>query len=84
MNCDKKEEKEEEEGKRDREEIEGKRLSPLRLFDAGTIFKLSASAYDAHVKSCRVDFRFARTKPSEKTPEKRGECAPPPGTPRVK
>jgi len=82
MSCDEEETKEERD--KEREKIEGKkRLSPLRLFDSGTIFKLSASAYDAHVKSCRVDFRVHEAERKDLS-EKRSECAPPPGTSRVK
>jgi len=62
MNCDRREKKR----KRAREN-RGERPSPLRDFStlSRTIFKLSASAYDAHVKSCRVDFRLACTSREE-------------------
>lgn len=47
--------------KKKRKEAEGNNPRIYaRLFDAGTIFKLSASAYDARVKSCGMDFRFSR------------------------
>lgn len=66
----KKEEKREREKER---ENRGERPSPPRLFDAGTIFKLSASAYNARVKSCRVDFFIRVHELSGKTSEMRGE-----------
>lgn len=55
--------------KKKRKEAEGNNPRIYaRLFDAGTIFKLSASAYDARVKSCGMDFRFpVARETSEKT-----------------
>lgn len=70
------------ERKRNGEKAEGNDPRARDFSTRWTIFKLSASAYDARVKSRRVDFRCAREL-SEKTPEMRGECAPA-GTPRVK
>lgn len=60
--------KKEEKREKERERIEGndpRLFKTFRRFLSRTIFKLSASAYDAHVKSCGVDFRLACTSREE-------------------